>query len=124
MFTMDEVKKNPVAGSQFLSPTGAVGTVLEGLSIKGKVRAEFNCVVEGCTATHVREQSDWHQCGKCLAHTKKRYKSTGTKKVVSNNETQALAELTTEFEETQARVAAAIETKNRVEQTVDQLTES
>jgi hypothetical protein len=92
--TMAEVKANPVAGDSFVNPVGAVGTVLPGKSPKGKNTASFTCVEPGCNNTHVREASDWHQCGKCLEHAKTRSKSksTGQKKSPANEDQKATVE--------------------------------
>lgn len=73
MLSLTEVKSlvksgMDVDGQQFTAPTGAVGMVLAGLSPRGKKWAEFTCVHPGCTNTHYREISDWHQCGKCGPH--------------------------------------------------------
>jgi hypothetical protein len=72
MLDMLEAKKLGVkaAGEEFTCPTGAVGRVLEALSVHGKCQAELSCTEAGCAETHVREQSDWHQCGKCKTHCK------------------------------------------------------
>lgn len=45
-----------------------LGTILGHLSPKGKVQAELACLTEGCTETHTREQSDWHQSLMCRTH--------------------------------------------------------
>ena len=59
-------------GQVFLAEDAKGRTVLavvEGaLSPKGKVQATLACLVEGCTETHVREQSDWHQSLNCRTH--------------------------------------------------------
>ena len=72
MLTMIEAKKLGVeaAGEEFECPTGARGRILEMLSEHKKVQAELSCVEQGCTNTHIREQSDWHQCGRCPEHSK------------------------------------------------------
>ncbi len=59
------------AGTVFLAGNGKVevlATILPSLSQKGKVQAELACAVEGCTKTHIREQSDWHQSVNCRDH--------------------------------------------------------
>jgi len=50
----------PVAGMQFLNDKGSVGTILPGLSARGKLQASMTCVEGG--PDHIRERSDWHQC--------------------------------------------------------------
>ena len=49
-----------------------VGVILPTLSKGGgpgaKIQAELACSVEGCTRTHIREQSDWHQALMCREH--------------------------------------------------------
>lgn len=81
--TMDEAKKlasknlAEAVGTQFEAPTGATGTVIAELSSRGKVQAELTCTEQGCTETHVREISDWHQCGKCRTHKKSKSRGGG-----------------------------------------------
>lgn len=50
----------PVAGMQFVNDKGSVGTILPGLSARGKLQASMTCVEGG--PDHTRERSDWHQC--------------------------------------------------------------
>lgn len=61
-----------LAGTSFLceSKDGkfVTGKLLPVLSAKGKLQAELSCSEEGCTETHVREQSDWHQSMVCRTH--------------------------------------------------------
>jgi hypothetical protein len=45
----------------FVRRTGSYGTVLAQTSVKGKKLAELTCTAGG--PNHIREQSDWHQCG-------------------------------------------------------------
>lgn len=86
MITMSEAKKLGVkaAGEEFAceksayyggGPTGAIGVVLPELSSHGKVQATLSCTEPGCTETHVREASDWHQSTKCDTHKKTKSKS-------------------------------------------------
>lgn len=49
-----------VAGMQFVNEKGSVGTILPGLSSRGKLQASMTCVEGG--PDHIRERSDWHQC--------------------------------------------------------------
>lgn len=57
-----------VSGVTFVNAKGATGTVLPGKSLHLKLQAEMTCTTDGCTETHVREQSDWHQSHKCRTH--------------------------------------------------------
>ena len=50
----------PVEGMTFINKKGSVGTILPGLSVKGKLLASMTCVLGG--PNHVRERSDWFQC--------------------------------------------------------------
>ncbi len=73
--TVEELKasikaKTDVSGVTFVNVKGSQGTVLPGKSDHGKLRAEMTCVKEGCTETHIREISDFHQCGLCRTHSK------------------------------------------------------
>ena len=68
------------AGVKFTTPTGALGVVLAEPSVRGKPQAELTCTEPGCTELHVREVSDWHQCGKCRTHAKKKGGSGGGSK--------------------------------------------
>ena len=61
-------------------PTGAIGTILPELSVHGKLQAVLTCTEAGCTNTHVREVSDWHQCTKCEEHRKVKAKGSGAGK--------------------------------------------
>lgn len=65
------------AGKQFTAQTGAIGVILPEPSVRGKPQAELTCLEEGCTETHVREISDWHQCGKCRTHKKSKSRGGG-----------------------------------------------
>lgn len=64
MVDMDTAKKLGTVGLRFTAPTGAEGVILPERSAHGKLQAEFSCI-KGCGRTHIREQSDWHQCGTC-----------------------------------------------------------
>ena len=66
------------AGGQEDVPNGVIGTILPELSNRGKLQAELTCTEPGCTATHIREVSDWHQCTKCEQHSKSKGKSKGS----------------------------------------------
>ena len=61
-----------LAGTEFLAegPNGKFvsAKLLGELSAKGKLQAELSCSEEGCTETHDREQSDWHQSMLCRTH--------------------------------------------------------
>lgn len=117
MLTMTQVKEMlksakgltaEIIGSEFEAPTGARGRVLAQLSEHGKVQAEMTCTetVDGilCMQTHVREQSDWHQCGKCVDHSKGRSKKTGgTGASASTNVLRKLKVLDTDSPETKAK---------------------
>jgi regulator of protease activity HflC (stomatin/prohibitin superfamily) len=84
MLTIEQIKeaikaKENVVGMTFVNSRGAQGVVLEALSPRGKRQAEMTCVaVQGCTETHIREQSDWHQSYACRTHSRPRNKSGGT----------------------------------------------
>lgn len=65
------------AGKRFSTPAGVIGVILADLSPRGKPQAELTCSEAGCTETHVREISDWHQCGKCRTHKKSKSRSGG-----------------------------------------------
>jgi hypothetical protein len=55
-------KANLPAGTRFfVQRTGSYGTVLADPSGRGKKRAEMTCTLGG--PNHIREISDWHQCG-------------------------------------------------------------
>lgn len=60
-YDMEAAKTLGTPGLRFRAPTGATGTVLEERSPKGKLRAELTCIKGG--PNHIREVSDWHQCG-------------------------------------------------------------
>lgn len=88
MLTMAEAKKSGIkaAGEEFEcvksdfyggGPTGAIGTILPELSARGKLQASLTCATEGCTETHIREVSDWHQSANCAIHTKAKSKGSG-----------------------------------------------
>lgn len=92
MLTMNEAKKAGIkaAGQEFEcvksdfyggGPTGAIGTVLPEFSSRGKLQATLTCSHPGCTETHIREVSDWHQSSKCATHTKVKSKSGKTASV-------------------------------------------
>ncbi len=57
-----------LAGTEFETKGGVTGVILAELSPKGKVQARLTCIEAGCTETHVREQSDWHQSFRCRTH--------------------------------------------------------
>lgn len=84
--TLQEMKEeikadlSKMVGEQFEGKNGIIGVVLADYSTRGKPQAEFGCSVEGCTETHVRELSDWHQSDKCRTHAKSKAKGerTGT----------------------------------------------
>lgn len=63
MVSMDIAKSNPTVGLEFQAPTGAKGKIIAERSPRGKLQAALICIT--CGDTHVREVSDWHQCGKC-----------------------------------------------------------
>lgn len=65
------------AGKRFIAQTGAIGVILAELSPRGKPQAELTCLTPGCTETHIREISDWHQCGMCRTHKKSKSRSGG-----------------------------------------------
>lgn len=88
MLTMAEAKKSGIkaAGEEFEcvksdfyggGPTGSIGTILPELSARGKLQASLTCSVEGCTETHIREVSDWHQSSKCATHSTAKSKGSG-----------------------------------------------
>jgi hypothetical protein len=110
--SMAAAKANLKAGLRFLSPTGAIGTILEAKSPHGKWQAELTCTFkdeksgEECTNVHVREQSDWHQCSRCGTHQRK-----GKSTVTTNVSLKALAEQNPELAqllEQEAQVKASI----------------
>ena len=81
MLTMNEAKSLGIsaAGQEFECdsgnfagnvPNGIIGVILPEVSSRGKVQAELTCSVPGCTNTHIREKSDWHQCRFCAVHQK------------------------------------------------------
>jgi len=78
--SMAQAKANPVAGTEFVTPGGSVGVILEG-KVSGKPQAELTCVFvkDGvtCTNRHVRLSSDWHQCSRCQDHSKAKGPRTG-----------------------------------------------
>lgn len=60
--TLVEAKKDPKAGTKFyVEQTGSHGVILEERSNRGKLQARMTCTLGG--PDHVREVSDWHQCG-------------------------------------------------------------
>jgi hypothetical protein len=61
-------------------PNGVIGTILPELSSRLKIQATLTCLTEGCTETHVREISDWHQSRNCLTHSKTKAKGTSGRK--------------------------------------------
>lgn len=71
------------AGQRFIAQTGAIGVILAEPSVRGKPQAELSCLESGCTETHIREISDWHQCGKCRTHKKTKTRSGGGSSTVS-----------------------------------------
>lgn len=88
MLTMAEAKAAgaKAAGQEFEcersaylggGPTGAIGTILAEPSARGKLQAELTCCEPGCTGTHNREVSDWHQSRFCELHQKHKSKGTG-----------------------------------------------
>lgn len=111
MLDMNEAKSQAnkdlksVAGLQFQSPTGAIGTILPELSERGKLQAEFTCtntLKDGtaCPNTHVREISDWHQSGKCRICKKSKSKGGGsTGSTVSDGGARMLKVLDTDTPE-------------------------
>lgn len=74
------VKAGKAAGQQFQNAAGSTGTVLLEVSARGKPLAEMSCTKPGCTATHRREISDWHQSHRCGEHPANRSGKSGTKK--------------------------------------------
>ena len=96
MNTIDEVKaacrrNDPsIAGMQFTNQRGSVATVLANKSSRDKYHATMTCTIAGCTDTHLREMSDWHQCYKCLTHQgKKSNKGSGHGSIKSTEDKQA-----------------------------------
>ncbi len=79
--TMDEAKKSGKAGDTFTNPRGVTGTILPDL-VNGKRAAVFNCSTPGCTNTHTRLVSDWHQVSRCKECSKKKAKVAKPKPVV------------------------------------------
>ena len=72
----DRIKaKENVVGMTFRNERNALGTILEALSDHKKRQAEMTCTTEGCTETHIREQSDWHQSYACRTHGKSKSRS-------------------------------------------------
>lgn len=61
-----------LGGTEFLAEAKGgrfvTAKLLPNLSPKGKLQAELSCSEDGCTETHVREQSDWHQSMLCRTH--------------------------------------------------------
>ncbi len=102
-----------LAGTKFLSGKGATGEILPTVSAHGKVQARFTCIVPGCTETHDREQSDFHQVGACRTHVGK---STGGSpktpsiKKASLTPEQELAALEARMTELKAAAAMKAET--------------
>lgn len=83
VFTVKQLRekissKENVVGLSFVNARGATGTVLDGLSSHGKRQAEMTCITQGCTETHVREQSDWHQSFACRTHSKTKKRGGGS----------------------------------------------
>lgn len=77
----ESIKKNgvsSVAGESFEGKNGVTATVLAELSHRQKPQAEITCSVEGCTNTHIREISDWHQSDKCREDAKSKSKGART----------------------------------------------
>ncbi len=61
-----------LAGTEFLCENKkgefVTATLLPTLSAHGKIRATLSCAVDGCTETHEREMSDFHQALLCRTH--------------------------------------------------------
>lgn len=98
VLTMKEIKdllqvdhKSNV-GKQFTTPMGVTGTVLAEL-LDGKYAATFTCSTPGCTNTHIRRMSDWHQCGKCVACSKNKPKPVVLQKSAEDKMREDLARL-------------------------------
>lgn len=75
MLTVPEVKQlfktgAKPGGQQFKNEKDSVGTVLAEASGRGKLQADMSCTEPGCTNLHRREVSDWHQCYRCVDHSK------------------------------------------------------
>lgn len=100
--SMAEAKKLGTAGLKFRSPTGAVGTVLADRSPKGKLRAELTCTAGG--PNHIREVSDWHQCGVSPEMKKGKKKAKKTPTEVVAEATEAMAGLEQKLVEQQVEV--------------------
>lgn len=58
-----------LAGTEFTCENGrgekVAARLLPQLSSHGKIQAELACSRPGCTKTHTRERSDWHQALLC-----------------------------------------------------------
>lgn len=64
--TLAEAKTGAAAvGKLFINSKGAIACVLDIINVRGKRLALFGCTSPGCSGTHVRETSDWHQVGSC-----------------------------------------------------------
>lgn len=86
------LKNGPVAGLKFqveasdnkagALPAGTIfmGVVLAERSGRGKVQAELSCSKPGCTETHIREVSDFHQAYLCRTHASAKGKMTPEQK--------------------------------------------
>ena len=60
--TLEQAKKDPKPGTKFfVERTGSIGEILPDRSAHGKLQARMTCNKGG--QDHIREVSDWHQCG-------------------------------------------------------------
>lgn len=121
LYSMEAAKKLGTAGLRFKAPTGAIGTVLPNKSAKGKLLAELTCTAGG--PNHIREVSDWHQCGVSPEMKKK-----AKKKKVASTATEATTDSVAQAESVrkqleeklaQTRVQAGLTTAPSVEAIAD-----
>ena len=120
--SLDVAKSDPKAEVVFLSPTGAYGVCTGELSSHKKPTAYMTCTkeVDGkkCDQLHLRERSDWHQCGRCPAHAKKKSKSsTSSKSIVSSD--PEVARLAGELKEAQKLIKAKERDEKKEERVLD-----
>jgi len=116
--SLEEAKKNLVPGTRFfVSQTGSTGEILPELSARGKVQARMTCTEGG--PDHVREVSDWHQCGKSPEKSKKKARKASKKgaTVAAPSEGEALE---SELNTLEQSPEDALATKARLEQKVEQ----
>lgn len=106
-YTMEEAKKFKVPGMKFKAPTGSIGTVLEETSSRGKLQASLTCTAGG--PDHIREVSDWHQCGVSPEMKKKsKKKSGGSTTIAAGNVTTNAEEVRRQLEEKLAAAKAQV----------------